>query len=198
MVPVRTYSPTFLTLGRHLRKALTDRISVGVTANLVSERILEMSASGVAFNIGIQYQNLGTPGLEPGYRGEEYRDEYAVRRFQSSPVGPRQSTGLRGTQFYSVEAASNEMPSSLEIGLGYTHKFDDQNSATVGGLFRNNNYQEDEYNLGAEYTFDNIWSSCVVATPCRVTRRTMLSASADICTTSRWVPVFITTRAGSI
>ena len=60
------YSPTFLTLGATYAKALTDRISVGLTANLVTERILETSASGVAFNIGIQYQNLAAEGLNLG------------------------------------------------------------------------------------------------------------------------------------
>jgi len=67
------------------------------------------------------------------------------------------ATGLRGTQFYNVEAASNSMPSSLEIGIGYTHKIDEQNSARLGGMFRSNNYLEDEYNLGAEYSFDNLF-----------------------------------------
>ncbi len=149
------YSPTFLTLGATYSKALTDRISVGLTANLVSERILEMSASGVAFNIGIQYQNLGTPGLNLGIAVKNIGTNM---QFAGSNLLQRAEAenGQRGTQFYSVEAASNEMPSSLEIGLGYTHKFDDQNLATVGGLFRNNNYQEDEYNVGVEYSFDNL------------------------------------------
>ena len=151
----QTYSPTYLTLGATYAKSLTDRISVGVTANLVSERIMDMSASGVAFNIGIQYQNLGTPGLNLGIAvkniGTNMQFAGANLINQAQAV-----SGLRGTQYYDVEASSSEMPSSLEIGLGYTHKFDDQNAATIGGLFRNNNYQEDEYNLGVEYGFQNL------------------------------------------
>jgi hypothetical protein len=149
------YSPTYLTLGATYAKALTDRISVGLTANLVSERILEMSATGVAFNIGIQYQNLGTPGLNLGIAVKNIGTNM---QFAGSNLiqQAEAASGLRGTQYYNVEAASNEMPSSLEIGLGYAYKFDDQNMATVGALFRNNNYQEDEYNLGAEYSFQNL------------------------------------------
>ncbi len=49
------------------------------------------------------------------------------------------------------------MPSNLEIGIGYSPKLDEQNQISVGGTFRNNNYQDDEYNLGAEYGFNNMF-----------------------------------------
>jgi hypothetical protein len=150
------YSPTYLTLGATYAKSITDRIAVGVTANIVSERILEMSASGVAFNFGIQYQNLATPGLDLGITVKNIGTNMQFVGTNLSQLA-QASTGLRRTTYYNVEAASNEMPSSLEIGIGYTHKIDDKNMAKVGGMFRNNNYSEDEYNLGAEYTFDNIF-----------------------------------------
>ncbi len=150
------YSPNYITLGATYSKSITDRIAVGFTANLVTERILSMSASGIAFDFGIQYANLGIQGLNLGL---------AVKH-----IGPNMQFGgsnllvsadvagtLRGAQNYTVQAAANEMPSSLEIGIGYTRKFDDKNSATLGGLFRNNNYQDDEYNLGGEYNFDDLF-----------------------------------------
>lgn len=150
------YSPTYITMGLTFAKSVTDRIAVGVTANLVSEQILAMSATGVAFNFGIQYQNLGTQGLDLGITVKNIGTNM---KFAGANLLQRAdaSTGLRGTQYYSVEAASSEMPSCLEIGLGYTHKLDEKNSARLGGMFRNNNYQEDEYNLGAEYSFDNLF-----------------------------------------
>jgi hypothetical protein len=150
------YSPTFITLGASFGKALTDRIAVGVTANLVSERILSMSATGMAINVGIQYQNLGTQGLDLGVTVKNLGTDL---KFSGTNLlhKAEATTGLRGDQFYAVEAAANEMPSCLEIGLGYTHKFDEKNFAKVGGMFRNNNFQQDEYNLGAEYSFDNLF-----------------------------------------
>lgn len=150
------YSPTYITMGATYAKGITDRISVGVTANLVTERMLEMSATGVAFNFGIQYHNLAVEGLDLGVTVKNIGTnmQFAGSNLIEQATA---STGLRGTQYYAVQAASNEMPSSLEIGLGYTRKFDDMNSATIGGLFRNNNYQDDEYNLGAEYNFNNLF-----------------------------------------
>jgi hypothetical protein len=64
---------------------------------------------------------------------------------------------LRGTQFYKTETAAFGLPSSMEIGVGYTARLDESNSLLVGGLFRNNNSQDDEYNVGAEYNFDNLF-----------------------------------------
>src|ERR1041385_1810424 len=54
----KTYSPQFFTLGATFAKQLSDRISVGITTNLVTERIDQVSSSGVAFNIGVIYDNL--------------------------------------------------------------------------------------------------------------------------------------------
>jgi len=150
------YSPTFITLGATYAKSVTDRIAVGITANLVSERIMSVSGSGLAVNVGIQYQNLGLQGLDLGITVKNLGTDL---KFSGSDLLHKatSNTGLRGSQLYSVEAAANEMPSCLEIGLGYTHKFDERNFAKVGGMFRNNNFQGDEYNVGAEYSFDNLF-----------------------------------------
>jgi hypothetical protein len=150
------YSPTYLTVGLSYGKAVTDRIAVGITANIISERILSLSSTGMSFDLGIQYQNLGVQGLNLGV---------AVKNIGS----PMQFTGSnllvaasvagtsRGPQTYAVEAASADLPSNLEIGLSYSRKFDEKNSILVGGMFRNNNYQDDEYNLGTEYSFNNLF-----------------------------------------
>ena len=148
-----TYSPTFLNVGFTYSKLLTDRISVGLTGTLVSERIMELAATGVAFNIGIQYQNLGINGLNLGV---SVRNLGPNMQFNGSNLLTQATTGeARGTQWYTVQAASFEMPSSMEIGLGYAKSFDEYNTFQVGAMFRNNNYQEDEYSFGGEYSFQN-------------------------------------------
>jgi hypothetical protein len=151
-----TYSPTYITLTGTYSKGITDRIAVGVNVNLVSERILEMSANGVTFDFGIQYTNLGVEGLNLGLAvkniGPNLQFNGSNLLVQATAAG-----ALRGQQQYAIQASSAEMPSSLEIGLGYTRKFDEKNSAVIGGMFRNNNYQDDEYNLGGEYNFDNLF-----------------------------------------
>lgn len=150
----QTYSPTYLTFGVSYAKPLTDRISVGLTANLVSEQIMSTSATGAAFNIGVQYNNLATPGLNLAVAvknvGPQMTYSGSNLLYQATA-----STGFQGPGSYQAPAASFELPSSIEIGLGYQRKFDERNSALIGGTFRNNNSSDDEYSVAGEYNFDN-------------------------------------------
>ncbi len=150
------YSPTFMTIGATYGKELTDRISVGVTANVLTERILSMSATGIAFNIGVQYQNLGVQGLALGVAIKNIGPnmQFGGSNAYIQADNPNDNRPLNP---YVVEMAEFALPSSLEIGVGYSPKLDEKNQISVGGTFRNNNYQDDEYNLGAEYGFDNMF-----------------------------------------
>ena len=148
------YSPTFVNLSAVYSKLLTDRISFGVSATLISEKILSTSASGVGFTFGVQYYGLGIPELNLAV---------AIKN-----VGPNMTfdgpnllrtadatEGQRGNQTYGVQAASFQLPSAMEIGLGYQRKLDEKNNILIGGNFQNNNSSDDVYAVGAEYNYDN-------------------------------------------
>jgi hypothetical protein len=151
-----SYSPAFINVGVTYSKLLTDRISVGLTTTLITEKILSTSATGVAFNVGLQYHNLGIQGLDLGVAVKNIGSNMT---FDGSDLlkTATAAEGLRGSQFYKVQAAAFELPSSMEIGVGYQRKFDEVNNATIGVLFRNNNYQDDEYNFGGEYSYNNLF-----------------------------------------
>ena len=150
------YSPTFLTIGATYAKELTDRISIGLTANVVSEEMMSMSATGMAFSIGVQYQNLGIQGLALGVAIKNIGPnmKFSGSNAYITADNPADNRDLNP---YVVEMAAFAMPSHLEIGIGYSPKLDEKNQLSVGGMFRNNNYQDDEYNFGAEYGFDNMF-----------------------------------------
>jgi hypothetical protein len=149
------YSPTYLTLGVTYSKLLTDRISVGLTGNVVTEQILSMSATGLAFDIGIQYHNLGMQGLMIGICVKNIGPNM---KFDGSNAYVRATAtnSERGLEPYKVEMASFELPTMMEIGVAYAPRLDDVNQLTLGGNFRNNNYLDDEYALGGEYSWKNI------------------------------------------
>ena len=150
------YSPTYITLGATYAKTLTDRISVGFTTSVISEKILDVSASGVCFDFGIQYHNLAVQGLNLAVAVKNVGPSMT---FSGSGllVQAQAGSGLRPSTLYSVNSAAFELPSLMEIGVSYSRKFDEKNSLMVGGLFRNNNYLDDEYNLGAEYAFNDLF-----------------------------------------
>jgi hypothetical protein len=147
----RTYSPTYMTLALTYGRALTDAISAGATAKLISERIDRVSAGGFAFDLGLQYDGLvGVSGLQLGVVVKNIGPQisYDGGGLYRTAIS---TEGDRPEQRYKVEAASFELPSTLEIGLGYTGKVQDNMVYTLNGVFMNNNLYEDEYKVGGEY-----------------------------------------------
>lgn len=149
----RVFSPTFLTLGFSYARALTDAISAGATVKLISERIERVSSSGVAFDLGVQYKGLvGISGLHLGV---------AIKNIgpQMKYDGPGllrtaiTTEGRRPDQRYKVDAAGFELPSLVEIGLGYDQKLGNNMMARVSTSFTNNNLYLDEYRVGGELEY---------------------------------------------
>lgn len=154
----RFFSPTFVTVGLSFARSLTDAISAGGTLKIISEQIGRASASGFAIDFGVQYDRLvGVAGLTLGVAikniGPQMSfDGPALYRVASS------SDGRRPEQRYKSEAASFELPSTVEIGLSYRGSLPSNLNYGVNGSFTNNNLYVDEYKLGGEvgYVFESL------------------------------------------
>lgn len=151
------FNPAIFNIGLTYSRALTDRIRAGVTAYLISETLNRVSTTGMAFDIGVQYNGLaGAKGLELGvtlrhlggnmsYDGPGlYR---AVNEISSDRTG----------QLLKIEAAGFQLPTSLELGLAYKHDFTEEHKVMVSGSFENNNFLMDQYRIGAEYGFRDMF-----------------------------------------
>jgi hypothetical protein len=57
-----------------------------------------------------------------------------------------------------VEAATAELPSVMEIGLSYQTPLNDASKLNWTGLFQNNNFSDDEYKLGGEFVYNDLFS----------------------------------------
>jgi hypothetical protein len=148
------YSPQFFVAGLTYGRQLSDRVSVGVTGNLITERLGDVSASGVAFSAGVIYDNVGeVDGLSLGVAAKNIGPQM---RFSGSGLYQLAtvSTQNRPPQYYLVEAAGFELPSSIEIGVGYKMTFQEQNVVLLTTGFQNNNFSDDEYRVGVEYAYD--------------------------------------------
>ncbi|MBD3335539.1 MAG: PorV/PorQ family protein [Candidatus Eisenbacteria bacterium] len=148
----KTFSPNFAVVGMSYSRFLTDAVSVGGTAKLISERILEESANGLAFDIGIQYRP-GWQGLRFGFLLKNFGPEMQFdgddfESFQSSSDNPEADPRVMRTQ-----SAPFELPSVFQMGVGYTFLEDGSNRMQGFGNFVSNNFGSDQWNLGAEYSF---------------------------------------------
>jgi hypothetical protein len=152
-----TYAPSFLVLGITYSKNMTDRINFGMTANIISEKIREMDATGIAFDFGVQYRNL-MPGLDFG--------------IALKSLGPNMKFSGTGTEEYvtipgsepgsisrpaSLVMASYDLPVTFEIGLGYAYNFTEDHTFSLYSDFQNFNFGNDQYKGGVEYSFRNLF-----------------------------------------
>jgi hypothetical protein len=150
------FSPSFITLGLTYSKALTDRVAVGANAKIISETIDRVGATGFAFDIGVQYKNLGEiNGLNIGVvlknlgPGMKFDGNGLLRRADPLDVN-------RSTSFYKVVAGQDELPSTLDLGMSYTINLADKNNLTLQTTIVNNNYDDDYANVGGEYSFNDM------------------------------------------
>jgi hypothetical protein len=150
------YTPQELVAGVTYSRQLTDRISIGVTANLITEKIDQVSASGLGFNVGVAYNDLADiSGLSFGivlnnigpqmqFDGPGLLQNSTVSNFNRPPAPLK------------IDSAPFDLPTNFQLGLSYSPQLDDVNSLTVSSLFQNNNFSEDEYKVGLEYGYDNL------------------------------------------
>jgi hypothetical protein len=151
-----TFAPQMITAGLSYARQLTDRISVGLTANFITETLGNVSTSGMAFNVGVIYDNLAdVNGLSIGVVMKNLGPQ--MKYDGSGLFTTAEVTGFnRPPQFYKVDSAPFELPSSFEMGVGYKPQLDETNSLQLSGVFQNNNFSGDEVKLGAEYGYNDV------------------------------------------
>jgi len=149
----QTFSPSFLTLGLTYSRRMTDRITFGTNIKVISEEIIDVNATGFAFDFGLQY---GLGGFKIGVVLKNYGPSmsFTGSRLEHDVQIPGTESGSR-VESLRIETASFELPSQFEIGTSYSLNIGEQNSLTVMGAFHNNSFSFDSYNIGAEYSFDD-------------------------------------------
>lgn len=149
----RYFSPVYFVLGLSYGRALTDNISAGITTKVISETIDQVAATGFALDIGIQYHNLASvPGLALGVTIKNIGPQM---QFDGSGLLHDAVTtdGSRPVQPYSSVAASFELPSLVEVGVGYSAAVQNDMQWSLNTSFTNNNLYLDEYRIGGEYGY---------------------------------------------
>lgn len=150
-----TFSPSFITGGLTYAKRLTDVIMVGATAKLVSERIDRASATAFAFDVGIQYHDIGSiNGLSMGLvvKNIGTNMQYSGSAFLTQAT----DAGGTTTDFRERPVASNQLPATVELGVGYKRNINENNAVIFNGNFENHNFGNDSYKLGLEYAYTDL------------------------------------------
>jgi len=152
-------SPQFTILGLTYSRALTDRISVGGTFQYINEDLqaAQASSNGVAFDIGVQYQDLAdVNGLSIGVVLKNLGPSMAfsgpgLQNSTQIPTADREATPTN------LETQSDELPAHILLGVSYSIDLNEQSKVELMGTFQDNNYQDNLSRFGAEYNYDNLF-----------------------------------------
>ncbi|MEM1127085.1 MAG: PorV/PorQ family protein [Bacteroidota bacterium] len=146
----RTFSATDLALGLSLSQSLSDLFSYGVTLKYVEENIAEVTVRNVMVDLGVFYQ-IGATGAQMAV---------AIRNFgpDTAPTGTLERTAVNDAGL-AVEDDFETItpPTTFLLGLSYRLLRDDaRQDLLVSGQLNNPNDNAESYNLGAEYTWNEL------------------------------------------
>jgi len=145
----RIFSPSLSVMSVTYSRMLTYRVQFGITSKIIYERIFEVSATGVAFDIGFMYQP-GWQGLSLGLSIMNYGPEM---RFSGDGFN-RPLDGRQGA----AEGSKFDLPSQFNFGIAYDAVQTERSVATLAGNFRSNNYSDDLWQGGFEFVYDDKYS----------------------------------------
>jgi hypothetical protein len=153
----KTFSPQMMTAGLTYSRQLTDQVAVGMTVNYVTETLDQVSASTIAFNVGLMYDNLASvKGLAFGI---VLKNLGPKMQYDGSGllIEADAASLTRSPQYYKISSAPFELPTSFELGFSFKPVIDQMNSLLASATFQNNNFSGDEYKLGLEYGYNNLF-----------------------------------------
>ena len=148
-----TFSPSFYVAQLGLGRSISDRVRVGATGKIVSETMDDVSATALALDLGVQY-SFPSERLHVGVALKNLGS-----RMQYSGTGMEQTLVPDGTQpgtnneNFSITAADNPLPTSLDISVGYALN----SNLMVTTSFQNYSYQLNTLSVGAKYHMNDVW-----------------------------------------
>ena len=149
----QVFTPNFSILGATLARKLSDNTSVGINANLIREGFGRVAATGVAYDLGVQYRGfLGREGLDVGFAMKNFG---APMKYDGEGLGVMASPvdGDRPVEYYKIDAASFDLPFVFDMGLSYNIA-----GADIGVTYTSNYYSTDELKLSVGYALEGLGS----------------------------------------
>ena len=147
-----TFSPTFGVLGFTYAKQITDRVNFGGTMSYVTERVLQTSATGLAFDFGFQY-DTGYHGVHLGAAMKNYGSpqSFSGADFEKNQILTTDNPQA-APHTLSLGSAEYELPSLFAgaLSMPLTRGI---NNFTVHALYQSNSFDVDEFRFGAEYEY---------------------------------------------
>lgn len=167
-----TFSPSFFNIGLGYSHMFRDKdgnekISVGFAVRVVSESISNATAMGACFDVGVQYVTGKKKQIKFGIalRNIGTKMQFSGDGLAFVGKAPNGKTPLTVEE----RVAGYELPSLLHIGLSYDFLFPKEtedkegsiNRLSVNAMFTANSFARDQFGLGLEYAFREMFMARV-------------------------------------
>ena len=151
-----TFSPSLLNISLSYAKQFTDNIYVGAIFRLISESTPEISATGLAFDAGIQYR---TGEKEKIKLGISLRNVGPTMKYGGDGLTQRVFIRSRNKFDSGVEipSAEFELPVVLSMGGSYDFLMAESHTLTLMGTFISNSFYYDQIGAGIQYNFKDFF-----------------------------------------
>ena len=149
----QVFTPNFSILGATFARKLSDNTSVGINANLIREGFGRVAATGLAYDLGVQYRGfLGREGLDVGFAMKNFG---SPMKYDGEGLGVMASPvdGDRPVEYYKIDAAAFDLPFVFDMGLSYNIA-----GADIGVTYTSNYYSTDELKLSVGYALEGLGS----------------------------------------
>lgn len=163
-----TFSPTLMNLGLSYAKAFSEVIMAGATVRLINEGTSNTNATGFTIDAGIQYVT--------GYQNQ-FHLAAAIKNIGMPMKYSGDGLDIRGSvengtfiQTLANRSEAYEMPANLSLGISYDFLFGSQSGSkkaidaedanhrlTLAGTFVSNAYSNDQFILGMEYSWKQMF-----------------------------------------
>src|SRR3954463_13174729 len=157
------FSPQFLNVGFGYAKNFSDDIAGGLMIKVITEKISNVSARGIALDAGIQYTAGKYDQIKFGIALKNWgpKMKFSGDGLSFKTPVPAATNGSN-TMTVEQRAAQFELPALLNIGVGYDVYFEKDsaklknNRVTINAAFTSNSFSKDQLKIGLEYGWRNI------------------------------------------
>ena len=151
---IGTYSPKYTVITLAYAKEFSNAIYGGLAVKIINEAIPDLSASGVAFDAGIQYV---TGSQEQIHFGIAMKNVGPTMRYQGDGLSFRgEVTSTEVDLTVEHRSADFELPSLITIGGAYDINFAGNNQLVLAGNFTSNSFTKDQFHFGMEFNLKNM------------------------------------------
>jgi hypothetical protein len=149
--------PAAIVINIAYSQKFTESIYGGINIKAYNSSISNMKTTGLCFDAGVQYIPENNDAWKFGITLKNIGPALKYSGDGSSVILPVPTFGTSYTQAWDGKTATFELPTQLAMGLSYDFTLAEDHRLTAAGAFTSNSFEKDFFQVGAEYSFKEVF-----------------------------------------